>query len=1765
MNQDLTQKAAILNKAHKRHKRAGRVKRILALVIVLATVYALMMPAITATRQPLCGLEEHQHTDACYEMQDVLVCTLEQTEAHTHTEECCGSVPGYVCGLEACEPHVHDESCYTAEQVLSCGQEASDGHSHSGECYQRGALLCPLAESEEHSHDDSCYECLLVCTLAESTGHQHSELCYTPQSILTCTLSTEGHTHSDACLGEVEGLICGKTATEGHTHGEECYEQQRVLICGKEEHSHSDGCYPQSDDSANVETAEIWEATLSGVTLTGDYATDLVNIAASQLGYTESAANFRYVDEEIKGYSRYGAWYGDPYGDWCAMFVSFCLRYADIPAELIPSHCACAPWAELLAELGRFMPAEGFTPRIGDIIFLDTDGTDISNTNHVGIVESVTDTTITTIEGNICNVVGRNEYPLDSAAIYGYGLVSAYEKKTVLTFKDDALTAQLTVSGELPEDTVLHIEKLDPAENTAAWANMLLPTLEKQLERNSEAETPKGADAYSVKLLSGDQELIPDKSSAVKLELTVNAPVMDSALLENTSLQAYALCEKDAESESREPAAEEGKSKAELRCEALLAALELPEESEEQGSEETLPTLGADSIGETDVDETLPLTLTIESSGALRGFTLLAMPAELRPVMKLMAAPAPLMTLGSSGTATAPALEYHKQIDYLGDDTPDVTADDTLYRLYLSAGPLAQADPVDVLFIVDKSSSMGSNKLQNSDKYRWQGLSEILNGTSSSTGDISSGLISKILKMNSSSKVAAVWFSGQTGTGTTGSTDSGVLFSWTSTATYADCQPRSGDHGTNYNAGFLTAHDMLSSVASDGNEKLIIFLSDGEPTLASAIDISGATWTLGTRTGNGDSYTDAIGTASTTGINQFHTYLSGFTADNKATVYSVGIGSVNKNMENMVKAVPYNGGTASFDDTADGLLTKISSIVVGDTTTVKELVITDTLSNYVDMGGNITITAKDKTGAETTLYSRATAADSFSDTAVGDATVFDTTLLQTVAYDKTTKTITATFVPTKELDPDGSYTLSFDINTNATTALTYSNSGYNATGAADTDHGSNTTSSAKSGFFSNTTATASYRLSSAATATTVTYPMPVVQAVEESGGKSKFTTNGYITQEKIIDWLGDDPTPANNPDTDLDDGKTAAAMRNYYRLYLNAGRFSLAEPIDLLLVLDKSNSMTNEDMTGSGRTKLKRYQVIDEIVNGTSTTKGFIREFLDMNPDNQYAVVSFGGGTTDKDSYVSGNAVTRLYTEDAKFVTTDWTKTLPDSGIDCVPNNGKILWGTNYCAAMYIARDMLAKSTSGNKKLMVFISDGVPTFWMDSQNARYGNGSIDSFFSDGKEYSTGVTTKAQNTQQTKARINELKAAYPNMGIYCIGVAPEADLDRTLLNYLSTDATEGVFTSMDYDELLSKFENILYGGVGAFGALGITDTLSDYVELYASNADIKVTLTEGTTTSTLYQRNNCSGSFTDTAATAGKTGNFTANNSKDSKPLLKTVSYDATTKTISISFNPEVELNKRAKYELSYNVKTTQTAADTYDANLAAGKTAYDGVTGAANTDYGTNTSSSGQPGFHSNTSAAASYNLGTTPFSVPYAHPVVQTEGNGLSITVNKVWASSVPEANRKPVTVKLYSAVDGSTTLTPVMDTSVTPNVAYSVTLNAANSWTQTITGLSRKDSSGNLLCYYVVEDPLAGYLASYSDAVYNQTIASQGGYTAGKVNIPATPSSGLYVGTVTVTNTPGVLLPDTGGIGELWFIGGGLTLLLLGTSLLLRKKRRS
>ena len=240
---------------------------VLSSVVVFCTTYALILPAITMSRETICGIEEHIHTTECYQEQEtvpqiVLVCSPEHVQLHTHTETCYDDSGRSICGYADFVLHTHDEGCYDNSGVLVCGLPEIEAHTHDESCYapphshdascyslQKGALICTTPEGETHAHTDACFasQQTLVCSLEEIPAHHHTADCYVETSVLACSLEGEpGHVHDEACYTVSRELSCGKEETDGHTHSDACYQMTDVPVCGLDEetpHTHADACY----------------------------------------------------------------------------------------------------------------------------------------------------------------------------------------------------------------------------------------------------------------------------------------------------------------------------------------------------------------------------------------------------------------------------------------------------------------------------------------------------------------------------------------------------------------------------------------------------------------------------------------------------------------------------------------------------------------------------------------------------------------------------------------------------------------------------------------------------------------------------------------------------------------------------------------------------------------------------------------------------------------------------------------------------------------------------------------------------------------------------------------------------------------------------------------------------------------------------------------------------------------------------------------------------------------------------------------------------------------------------------------------------------------------------------------------------------------------------------------------------------------------------------------------------------------------------------
>ena len=372
---------ALVQQFRREHKAARRYMALLLALALLTSLFVnwqLHSVGIAQTADYQCGEIEHQHTAECYEK--VLVCGYEEGEPEdwnaTKPDDSAFLDGDYGVGQSEADiiaysaepepeyifvPHQHTDDCYQEVKTLTCYEEE---HVHTDDCFdpEDGSLICDMFE---HTHDDSCYsiEYELVCGLEEGELVEEPNPDYVP-------MDEEAFAVFDDAVALQPVVDDSSLDTPVHHHTDACYEE--VLVCGLPEHHHTVNCL--SDPLADVEDEETWSAK-TNVVLTGAWADDLTAVAKSQLGYQQSERNFQLDDEDqttVRHYTRYGAWYGNAYGAWDVMFLSYCLNYADVPQTMVPQRAGVqalrsdlrgSEWLKAAAEV-ELVP--------GDIVFYNS-------------------------------------------------------------------------------------------------------------------------------------------------------------------------------------------------------------------------------------------------------------------------------------------------------------------------------------------------------------------------------------------------------------------------------------------------------------------------------------------------------------------------------------------------------------------------------------------------------------------------------------------------------------------------------------------------------------------------------------------------------------------------------------------------------------------------------------------------------------------------------------------------------------------------------------------------------------------------------------------------------------------------------------------------------------------------------------------------------------------------------------------------------------------------------------------------------------------------------------------------------------------------------------------------------------------------------------------------------------------------------------------------------------------------------------------------
>lgn len=337
----------------------------LAMITTLFVNWQLHGVGISMTAQYQCGEEEHTHTADCYTK--VLTCGYEEGELENADEVAAAAATSQPTveaepmplSLEPqieFVPHEHTEDCYTEVQTLTCTEEE---HVHGDDCFdpEDGSLIC---DKFEHTHDESCYttEYELTCGLEE--GELVEQVVEPTQSAELAAMTVAEPVALAPAVDTVEPIY--------HHHTDACYEE--VLTCPLPEHHHTVACL--SDTSADIETPEEWQAANAEAVMTGNWDEDLLSVAKTQLGYEQSEKNFEIDPADgvtLRYYSRYGQSYGNAYGEWDVMFLSYCLKYAGIPQSAIPQEASVLALRSSMSDMDWLLDGEdGSAANVGDIV-----------------------------------------------------------------------------------------------------------------------------------------------------------------------------------------------------------------------------------------------------------------------------------------------------------------------------------------------------------------------------------------------------------------------------------------------------------------------------------------------------------------------------------------------------------------------------------------------------------------------------------------------------------------------------------------------------------------------------------------------------------------------------------------------------------------------------------------------------------------------------------------------------------------------------------------------------------------------------------------------------------------------------------------------------------------------------------------------------------------------------------------------------------------------------------------------------------------------------------------------------------------------------------------------------------------------------------------------------------------------------------------------------------------------------------------------------
>lgn len=509
---------------------------------------------------------------------------------------------------------------------------------------------------------------------------------------------------------------------------------------------------------------------------------------------------------------------------------------------------------------------------------------------------------------------------------------------------------------------------------------------------------------------------------------------------------------------------------------------------------------------------------------------------------------------------------------------------------------------------------------------------------------------------------------------------------------------------------------------------------------------------------------------------------------------------------------------------------------------------------------------------------------------------------------------------------------------------------------------------------------------------------------------------------------------------------------------VNSTTVTTTQPIDFTLVLDVSGSM-DDPMSKTDR--IKRLDALKEAV------KAFLGEAANTNTEAgselvRVGLVKFAGNEKNgigDDTYRSGG-----YTYNYSQIVSDLTANM--SGLKNKVSKLKAAGATRADNGFNLAVKVMgsASARTDAKKVVIFFTDGSPTS------------------------SNGFEKEVANNAVTAAK----KLKDGGAAVYSIGIFASANPSS-----LSSNENQFMHAVSSNFPKATKYNQRGEGNIKA----GYYKSATNASELNAIFDEIE----KSETTTSAYINVVMEDTLSEYAELAGSDYKVVAKDSSGqavalTKDVDYTLTYDENAKKFTVRFLKALAHN--VTYTLEYNVKPTQNAYNDYASNLNTGKDGYAGVKGDADTDLDGNTTSSNQPGFHSNDSACLSYTADGVDHACggnPYPHPVIQVVSSTLHI--EKQWSGD----GDKPESITVDIKQGGNSYKTVTLKPDANGNWSTDVIIPAGAAKTYTVTETEPENHQ---------------WQASYQHKVGNGALAD-----GNVVTVPESTAS--QNATVVVTNT--------------------------------------